>query len=312
MQHPFPSSACPRALCARSPSVTSTPLPDPGARPPRRARRTRHPRQGADRIRARRSASRSRSSSDSSPAMRRPAALVLVPTRELASQVALEFATTRAERRRGRDGLRRRPDPRAGEARSRRARPRRDAGPPERPARAQGNRRSTAFASSSSTRPTGCSTWASSLRSTASCDGSRRRARRCSSPRRSTTRVGELARAYTSDPVRCEAAPAVIEDERGGRAPLRLGQGRRQGRDARRAPARRARARARLRADTARRRTPRQEARVPPGRRRRAPRRSQPGTARAGTASGSSRARRRRSSRRTSRRAGSTSSTSRT
>ena len=45
--------------------------------------------------------------------------------------------------------------------------------------------------------------------------------------------VGELAHAYTSDPVRCEAAPIVTETEPRGRASLRLGQGRRQGRDTR-------------------------------------------------------------------------------
>ena len=43
-------------------------------------------------------------------------------------------------------------------------------------------------ASSSSTRPTGCSTWASSRRSTGSSAGCRASARRCSSRRRSTAR----------------------------------------------------------------------------------------------------------------------------
>ena len=37
-------------------------------------------------------------------------------------------------------------------------------------------------------------------------------------------RVGELARAYTTDPVRCEAAPDRRETDRRGRAPLRPGQ----------------------------------------------------------------------------------------
>ena len=40
----------------------------------------------------------------------RPAALVLVPTRELASQVAVEIACACLEGRRGRNGLRGRPD----------------------------------------------------------------------------------------------------------------------------------------------------------------------------------------------------------
>ena len=57
-----------------------------------------------------------------------------------------------------------------------------------------------------------------------------------------------------------------------GRASLRLGQGRRQGRDPRRAPPGRSRPRARVRADASRCRSARQEARVPPGRRGRAPR----------------------------------------
>ena len=68
----------------------------------------------------------------------RPSALVLVPTRELASQVAVEVASLAPEGRRGRDRLRRRSGARAGEARAARARPRRDARPPERPARAEG------------------------------------------------------------------------------------------------------------------------------------------------------------------------------
>ena len=114
------------------------PLPDPGARPPRRTRRTRHPRQGSDGVRqdhrvrdtARRAAE---------PGDAHPAALVLVPTRELASQVAVEIAVARAEGRRGRDGLRRRSDPYPGEARAACPRPGCDSRSPERPPRAQGD-----------------------------------------------------------------------------------------------------------------------------------------------------------------------------
>ena len=63
--------------------------------------------------------------------------------------------------------------------------------------------RSTASRRWCSTRPTGCSTWASSLRSTASC---RRLPRDPQTMFFSATldeSVGELADAYTSNPVRC-------------------------------------------------------------------------------------------------------------
>ena len=63
---------------------------DPGARASRRARRTRHPREGADRLgqddRVRDPAGRA-----GRRPRQRPAAVVLVPTRELASQVAGEI-----------------------------------------------------------------------------------------------------------------------------------------------------------------------------------------------------------------------------
>ena len=59
--------------------------------------------------------------------------------------------------------------------------------------------------------------------------------RPCSSRRRSTSDVGELARAYTTDPVRCDADRASIGGGRG-RAPVRAGHARRQGRDTGRAP----------------------------------------------------------------------------
>ena len=55
------------------------------------------------------------------------------------------------------------------------------------------------------TRPTGCSTWASSRRSTGSCAGCRRSARRSSSRPRCTARSAALARTYTTDPGHYEA-----------------------------------------------------------------------------------------------------------
>ena len=54
------------------------------------------------------------------------------------------------------------------------------------------------------TRPTGCSTWGSSRRSTGSCGTCRRTARRCSSPPRSTAPSGRIAEVYTRNPVRHE------------------------------------------------------------------------------------------------------------
>ena len=89
-------SACAHRSWTRSPDAVSTALPDPGARPAGRARRFRRARQVARPARARRSPSASRSSSDGAAAGA-PVGLVLVPTRELAAQVAEEL---RAARRR--------------------------------------------------------------------------------------------------------------------------------------------------------------------------------------------------------------------
>ena len=90
--------------------------------------------------------------------------------------------------------------------------------------------------------------------------------------------VGELAHAYTSDPVRCEAEPladsigdvehrfvSVTADDKVATLAELLGRG--------------PRTRTRLRAHTPGCGSARQEARVPPGRRRRAPRRHEPGPA---------------------------------
>ena len=98
------------------------------------------------------------------PSGRSPTALILAPTRELASQVTEEFraiADVRAPARRRR--LRRRRHRPAGQARARHA----DIviatpGPPARPGGAQSCSAWTACGSACWTRPTACSTWGSS------------------------------------------------------------------------------------------------------------------------------------------------------
>ena len=93
MQQSFPSSACPRASWAYSPSVTST--------HPSRSRRTSFGDALAGRdILAKAPTGSGKTLSFAIPiverldvADRRPSTLVLVPTRELASQVALEIAS---------------------------------------------------------------------------------------------------------------------------------------------------------------------------------------------------------------------------
>ena len=162
---------------------------------------------------------------------------------------------------RDRRGLRR--HVRGGQAKKARgaAHPRRDSGPAPRPARAAPHLARGGARRSSSTRPTGCSTWASSPQVDRILARSRRTVRRCSSRRRSTAPVAELARAYTVNASRFRA-------ERPGRA--RAGDDR-----ARFVPVtaedkldrlvehleRRARARARLRPHEARRRQARAQAR---------------------------------------------------
>ena len=145
------------------------------------------------------------------PGDARPAALVLVPTRELASQVAVEIASlaskgvevatvyggvpihAQAKRARRAHVLVATPG-RLNDLLERKA------------ISLEGVRPSF------STRPTACSTWASSHRSTASCGSFRARGRRCSSPRRST-RASVSSRTRTPRiAVRCEAAPRAEDD----------------------------------------------------------------------------------------------------
>ena len=123
------------------------------------------------------------------PAARKPSALVLAPTRELVSQI-VEEARPLAEAK----GLKvasvyggvgfdkqirnaKRGPPRGGHARA-----------GSRTCCTAARSRSPASRSSSSTRPTGCSTWASARPSTGSSPSARPTARRCSSARRSTAR----------------------------------------------------------------------------------------------------------------------------
>ena len=97
------------------------------------------------------------------------------------------------------------------------------------------------------------------------------------------SQVGELARAYTSNPVRCEAEQcAGFRGRRCSRAPVRPGQSGQQGRDARGSPAQRGRAHACLRAYAAGRRPARPQARATRRERRRHARRPEPGPAGAG------------------------------
>ena len=63
-----------------------------------------------------------------------------------------------------------------------------------------------ASACSCSTRPTGCSTWASARSSTGSSKMTAPSARRCSSRRRSRARSARIAKAYTTNPRRHEHA----------------------------------------------------------------------------------------------------------
>ena len=71
-----------------------------------------------------------------------------------------------------------------------------DARPSPGPWSIPGSSRSTRSRSSSPTRPTECSTWASSHKSTESSSGCRASARRCSSPRHSTARSASSPGVY--------------------------------------------------------------------------------------------------------------------
>ncbi len=184
-----------------------TPVPDPGARPPGRARRPRRAGEGADRARARPSPSGCRSSSGTRPPTASRPRSSSCPTRELAPAGRRRARADRPSRRSLRvaavyGGA---PISTPVQARPRRAHPRRHAGPaagsdraPARPARPRPRR-------SSSTRPTGCSTWASSRRSTASSGALPAKRQTMLFSATLDGEVGELARAYTSNPSRFEA-----------------------------------------------------------------------------------------------------------
>ena len=185
-------------------------VPRPEPRDRRRARRPRRPRQVADRLGqdARlRHPDRSSGSHADGP---RPAALVLAPTRELASQIVDELRDDRARPRAARS-------PPSTAASASPSRPRRGA------RRTSSSRRRAASricspagafsldadpACSCSTRPTACSTWASGPRSTGSCALPARRARRCSSRPRSTAWPARSRAAYTTRRGRPRARPA--------------------------------------------------------------------------------------------------------
>ena len=162
--------------------------------------------------RARRSRSRFRSSSASTRPARRPAALVLVPTRELCVQVTEVFeliAGDELEVASVYGGVPLGAQATPGEER---ARHRRDTGPPAGPRRPASSCRSTTFACSCSTRPTACSTWASSRRSTGSSVSCRRTVRRCSSRQRSTVRsASSRAATRTSRPASRVSCPRSYE-----------------------------------------------------------------------------------------------------
>ena len=153
------------------------------------------------------------------PGARATAALVLAPTRELA-----EPDRRRARRRRprpqpGRRRLRRRrlrpAERRRPQGRHRRRHPR----PARGPDRARRHLAQAGPRSSSSTRPTGCSTWASSPPSTGSSPRSRPSARRCSSRRPSRARRQARRRLHPrAAPPRPQAARST---EGRHRAPLR-------------------------------------------------------------------------------------------
>ena len=172
--------------------------------------------------RARRSPSASRWSSCIEADARRPAALVLAPdprarrARSSTSCGRSPHVPGPEDRRR----LRRRRAPGAGQAAAQRPHRGRHARPARGPARARRLQPRSRSRSSSSTRPTACSTWASSPPSTGSSPRCPAIARRCSSRRRSRAAAGKLAAAYTRNPRRHVHKPEA-ETGRRHRAPLR-------------------------------------------------------------------------------------------
>ena len=195
-----------RRAGARGPRLRRA-VPHPVSRPARRARRPRHPREVADRLgqdtRFRDPDRRARSTATA----RRPEALVLVPTRELALQVAEEigsFASAKGLQVGAR--LRRRAGRLAGEAAQGRAHRRRDAGP------APGSDRAPARLARRHPHPRprrGRPDARHGLPPAGRADPPQRPAasgRRCSSPRRSTARSASSRTAYTEDPVALRGA----------------------------------------------------------------------------------------------------------
>ena len=134
----------------------------PGRGDPRRDRRPRRLRSRPDRLRARRSPSAFRCSAVSpGPQKRKPTALILAPTRELAAQICRELEPLAGSRAPpGLLGLRRRrlrgPAP---PAEPRRRRPRCLPRPAGRSRSSRARCRSTTSKSSSSTKPIACPTW---------------------------------------------------------------------------------------------------------------------------------------------------------
>ena len=178
----------------------------PVPRPPGGDPRPRHPREVADRLGQ---DARVRGSDRRTPLGGRecPEALVLVPTRELALQVAEEIGSFASGKnlKVASPTAAPRCTPRQSGSRARTSSSRRRAD--SRICSSAGSSRSTASGSSSSTRPTACSTWASARRSTGSCAACRTSARRCSSRRRSTARsASSPGRTRT---IRLDLRPAV-------------------------------------------------------------------------------------------------------
>ena len=200
------------ALAARS---IHDPFDDPGARPAGRARRARHPRQVADRLRQ---DARVRGADRRARRRRRTPA----PRRSSSSRPASSPRRSRDElepARPGQGAHASRPCTAGSRSRRRRSAPRRRTSSSRRRAGSRisssgGSSTSRRSGSSSSTRPTGCSTWASSRRSTRSCAALPRNRQTMFFSATLDGAVGELARAYTNSPSRFE--PGRPRDRRAG------------------------------------------------------------------------------------------------